>query len=282
MKPFSHIGILGTGLIGGSIGLALHRMSSPPHIYGFDLDPEVCDRAHKRRAVDEIVDAVDGFGVCELIFVAVPVDQMSDVLQRLNQLFPEILLVEVGSVKRPIAERLPKFRQAKHVILSHPMAGKESGGIENADAELFRGASWLICEHSQMDRNAVSRVETLIRELGEIPSRIPWEAHDVIIARTSHLPQLLATLLAAYIEEQRKDHPSLDKLTGPGLTTMTRLAGSSYELWHPIIKYNRKEILTALNEFMQLSASLGDLRDGDALSALFERAQRYYLRRPES
>lgn len=282
MKPFSHIGILGTGLIGGSIGMALHRMSSPPHIYGFDLNPEVCDRAHQRRAVDEIVNAVDGFGVCELIFVAVPIDQMSDVLQRLNQLFPEILLIEVGSVKRPIAEHLHEFRQAKHVILSHPMAGKESGGIENADAELFRGASWLICEHNQMDRDAVSRVETLIHELGAIPSRIPWEQHDVEIARTSHLPQLLATLLAAYIEKQKKVHPSLDKLTGPGLTAMTRLAGSSYELWQPIIKYNRKEILTALNEFMQLSASLGDLRDGDALSALFKQAQRYYVRRPES
>lgn len=254
MKPFRRVAIIGTGLIGGSIGLALRRK----RIFrtGFDR-PEVLKKALKMSAVDrrakDLEEAVEG---ADLVVLAVPVGKILALLPKLTSLIPPAAVItDVGSAKAEIGRLASKG--LKNFIGGHPLAGKAEGGIKNADAGLFVGKNWFLCPGG--NPAALARMKTFVRSLGARPVVVEPERHDRMLAATSHLPQLVSTLLAAAVADLLGEETKrLPVFAGPGFRDTTRLARSPFSVWGDVFASNRLEVGRALELFARKSTELSD------------------------
>ncbi len=245
MKPFRQVAIIGTGLIGGSIGLALRKKKITR--VGFDR-PEVLRKALKPGAIDRkagnLKEAVDG---SDLIILAMPAGEIFDLLPKLARMVqPETLITDVGSSKGKICKLAAK--NLKNFIGGHPLAGKDKSGIENADGGLFIGKSWFLCPNG--NPTARARMMSFVRLLGARPFLVEPGRHDRVLAATSHLPQLVSSLLAATIGELLGENGSQVKsYAGAGLKDTVRLAGSPFSVWKDVFATNQLEIERALSRF---------------------------------
>ncbi|MCI0331257.1 MAG: prephenate dehydrogenase/arogenate dehydrogenase family protein [candidate division Zixibacteria bacterium] len=255
MKPFRQVAIVGTGLVGGSIGLALRNKK----IARVGLDrPEVLRKALKFGAIDRkagnLKEAVDG---ADLIILATPVGEILDLLPQLAaRVPPAALITDVGSTKREICRLAEK--DLKNFIGGHPLAGKEKNGIESADGKLFAGKNWFLCANG--NPAALARLKNFVRLLGARPMVVRPEAHDRILAATSHLPQLVSTILAATVVGLlKKETKSIQAFAGTGLRDTTRLAGSRFSVWKDVFATNHLEIERAWNRFAERVTQISDV-----------------------
>jgi prephenate dehydrogenase len=283
--PFRRIAIVGVGLIGGSIGLAVRRFVRGCEVVGIDR-PAVLRLARARGAVDETSTSLArGVAGADLVVLALPVEAVRRTLWRLATLLPEeSLLTDVSSTKETIDSEVRRLGLGARFVGGHPMAGSEHSGIAHADGFLFTGASWLLCPSvratlSGADRRSrgvrvgppVQRVSVLVKRLGARPVVLTPRAHDLIVARLSHLPQLASVALTN--ASGRGGARSVLHLAGPALRQMSRLADSPPALWDGILKSNRRAVTAALDDLVQeLKKLKASLRTGPA--AHFRRAAR--------
>lgn len=245
MKPIRRVAIIGAGLIGGSVGLALRRRNVIR--IGFDR-PAVLSKALKMRAIDRkarnLKETVDG---ADLIILAMPVGEILDLLPKLARMIqPAALITDVGSTKVEICKSAQK--NLKNFIGGHPLAGKEKNGIENAEGNLFAGKNWFLCSNG--NPAALAQMKSFVRLLGARPVIVEPEKHDRILAATSHLPQLVSSLLAATVGELLRENGSQVKsYAGAGLKDTVRLAGSPISVWKDIFATNRLEVERAFRRF---------------------------------
>jgi prephenate dehydrogenase len=258
------ITIIGTGLIGGSLGLALKKSGFAGRVVGCDKT-EVLARAKKRKAIGAgIADPGEAIAGSAVVVLAAPVGQIMDLIERLGpSLGPQALLTDVGSTKVEIVARARTVfgPAALHRFLGgHPMAGREHTGIEYADADLFQGAPWLFTP--QPGQKAVRGVSgefmKLVERVGAKPVVLDAERHDRLCAWMSHLPQMLSTALAAAIEEEFGEVAELKAVSGRALSDMTRLAASPYAMWRDIALTNSTNIETSL---LRLEQKLAHIRE---------------------
>jgi len=234
--PFKQVTIIGTGLIGGSLGLALKKRRLAGRIIGCDRAP-VLERAQDCGAIDSgstnPADAVRG---SDLVVLATPVIPILDLVARLGPaLPPKTLVTDVGSTKAEIVKRAAKSfgrNAGQRFLAGHPMAGKEHAGVEFADADLFEGAAWFFTPlpgqnvHAGLCGEFVHCAEKMGAKIAVVD---PAE-HDRICAWISHLPQMISTALAAtLVDEFGPDAPVLD-IGGRALREMTRISGSPYSM----------------------------------------------------
>jgi prephenate dehydrogenase len=275
---FRQVTIIGTGLIGGSLGLALKKRYLAGRIVGCDRVP-VLERAQDCGAIDagasNPVDAVRG---SDLIVLATPVIPILDLIERLGPaLPPKTLVTDVGSTKAEIVQRAAKSfgRNAGHRFLAgHPMAGKEHAGVEFADANLFEGAAWLFTPLAGQNVHAGLCGEFIhcAEKMGAKIAVVDAVDHDRFCAWISHLPQMLSTALAAtLVDEFGPDAPVLD-IGGRALREMTRISGSPYSMWRDVAITNRKNLSDALEKLEQRLAHIRENLDSRELAAEFERA----------
>lgn len=254
MKPFRRVAILGTGLIGGSVGLVLRKKKIVR--VGFDRS-EVLKKAMRMCAIDHkaksLVEAVDG---ADLVILAMPVGEILGLLPKLGPLIPaETLITDVGSTKTEICNLA--LKGLRNFIGGHPLAGKAEGGIGNAEAGLFTGKNWFLCPNG--NSVALTQLKSFIRLLGARPVVVEPEKHDRLLAATSHLPQLVSTLLAATVADLLgSETKKLPVFAGAGLRDTTRLACSPYSVWGDVFSSNRGELGRALEVFAQRAAELSD------------------------
>ncbi len=271
MKPFRQAAIVGTGLIGGSIGLAFRKKKITR--IGFDR-PEILRKALKLGAIDRkaksLAEAVQG---ANLVVLAVPVGEILALLPKLAPMVPsETLITDVGSTKGEVCNLAKKG--LKNFIGGHPLAGKAEGGIENADRNLFVGKNWFLCSNG--NSAALARTKTFVRLLGARPVVVEPETHDRMLAATSHLPQLVSTLLAATVAELLGGKTNrLQVFAGPGFRDATRLARSPFSVWGNVFSSNRTEVGRALELFSQKAAELSDnFPNLESVERQFEMANR--------
>jgi prephenate dehydrogenase len=211
--------IVGTGLIGGSIALALKRAFPKIQVFGVDR-PEVLERARQFKIIDQA-----GAQPSDLVVLAAPV---GDILKLLDQFVTgHELVTDVGSTKVAICSNAERI--GLPFVGGYPMAGLEHSGPESASATLFQNAPYFLCPVKSMPAGAIERMQGIAKAIGAVPHVIQPEDHDRIVAQISHLPQIVSTLLAA------QTAPYKD-LSGPGLRSMTRLAASPFHLWRDILK----------------------------------------------
>jgi prephenate dehydrogenase len=276
--PFKQVTIVGTGLIGGSLGLALRKRHLAGRIIGCDRAP-VLQRAQDCGAIDEgATNPADAVRGSDLIVLATPVIPILDLIERLGpSLPPKTLVTDVGSTKAEVVARAAKSfgRNATSKFLGgHPMAGKEHAGVEFADANLFEGAAWLFTPLPGQNVHAGLCGEFIhcVEKIGAKVAVVDPADHDRFCAWISHLPQLISTALAAtLVDEFGPDAPMLD-IGGRALREMTRISGSPYSMWRDIAITNRANISDALQKLEQRLAHIRENLDSRELGAEFERA----------
>ncbi len=271
------VAVLGTGLIGGSIGLALTKAGLT--VRGFDANREAAERAHTLGAIASVADSVaDAVAGADVVIVAVPVGRVAAVVVTALDAGASAV-TDVGSVKAAVLEavRVERPALAARFVGGHPMAGSEQDGLDGADADLFAGATWVLTPTVDTDAAAHTAVRGVISRLGAEVVEVPPEQHDALVAVVSHVPQLAATTLMNVAAAGDDEHALLMRLAAGGFRDMTRIAAGHPGIWPDICVANRDAILDALDAYR---ASLDSVRtmvetgDGDALLATLERGRR--------
>jgi prephenate dehydrogenase len=273
------VGIAGVGLIGGSFALALRAAGFTGRIVGVS-SPRTIDEAIACGAIDAGVTLEEAASGCDLIYIAQPISTIKNTLKILGALASEnCFITDAGSTKVEIVELAARFIPRAQFLGGHPMAGKESRGVGSASASLFRGRPYILTptDAAQLDTPAASGFISWIKRLGAHTITVTPEQHDRAVAFTSHLPQLLSTGLAACLAENLDDVRHL-RLAGPGLSDMSRLALSSYDIWRDILDTNTENIGHALavyiDKLTELRDNLQTQRLGDVFATAAEIAQR--------
>ena len=258
---YATVGILGTGLIGGSLGLALREEGAAARVVGYDADAAMLQLALSRGAIDEAAESAEELAAaCELIFVAVPVRAVAGVLTRIApRLRPGATLSDVGSVKEPIAASAARILPSHaHFIAGHPLAGSEQSGVGFADPGLFRGAYYVLTPSEDCDAGAYSRLHALLTALGARVIAMHPRQHDRAVSVISHLPHVMAMALMNLALERAEEYPLL-RLAAGGFRDMTRIAASDSALWLDILLENREAVLDSLREGAAAMLRIGEL-----------------------
>ena len=283
------IAILGTGLLGTSVGLALRAAGFEGTITGWNRGTEGAQAALKMGAIDSIAaDGTEAARAAQVTVLAVPIYATLDWMEKLARVLGEDHMVtDVGSTKGQIAEaagRLFNTPERAAFLPGHPMAGKERGGAELAEAGLFRGAVWLFTDDSTWERspNGAALVKgwrEWVTTMGSKTLDLDPARHDELVAWVSHLPQFVATALSAVLEEEVGDAPELKDVGGRGLSEMTRLGASPYSMWRDIAYTNTEAIELALHTLEQRLAHIREnlrtpeLRDEFDIANKFRQGQ---------
>ena len=257
------LGILGVGLIGGSIGLAARRRADA-RVCGFDTDPLVRDAALERGAIDSHSDDVAGaVAGADVVFVAAPVGALVEsVREALAAAGPQCVVTDVGSTKR----LLKGVGADRRFVGGHPLAGAETSGVEHAREDLFDGATWYLTPTAETTGVLYERLHRLLASIGARPTAIDAETHDRLMACVSHLPHVLANLLVAQAGgvlsgQESEQLPAV----GPSFRDATRVAGANSAIWTDIYMSNRDALLDGIDEFTKSLAVVRDaLARGDA------------------
>jgi prephenate dehydrogenase len=279
------IAILGTGLLGTSVGLALRAAGFEGAITGWNRSKEQAQLALKAGAIDTVAaDPLEAARGAQVTVLAMPIYATLDFMEKLAGVVgPEHLVTDVGSTKRQIAEaagRLFNTPERAAFLPGHPMAGKERGGAELAEGSLFRGAVWLFTDDPDWRRSAqgtalVKGWREWVTALGAKTLDLDPARHDELVAWVSHLPQFVATALSAVLDEEVGDAPELKDVGGRGLREMTRLGASPYSMWRDIAYTNTAAVEAALHALEQRLAHLRENLRTPGLREEFEQANRF-------
>lgn len=279
------IAILGTGLLGTSVGLALRAAGFRGAIIGWNRSKDHAELAQRMGAIDSVAaDAMQAARGAQVVVLAVPIYATLDFMEKLAPVLgPEQLVTDVGSTKRMISEAGAKFYNAPEraaFLPGHPMAGKERGGAELGDANLFRGAVWLFTDDPNAKRSP--RGAALVKEWRELVAAIGSKTidldpgrHDELVAWVSHLPQFTATALSALLEGEVGAAPELKDVGGRALREMTRLGASPFSMWRDIAYTNTEAVERALLALEQRLAYLRENLRTPVLREEFEKANRF-------
>jgi prephenate dehydrogenase len=279
------ITILGTGLLGTSVGLALRAAGFKGAITGWNRSSEHAQTALKMGAIDSVAtDPVEAARLSQVMLLAVPINATLDFMEKLAPVLgPSQMVTDVGSTKRMITEtgtRLYNTPERAAFLPGHPMAGKERGGAALGDANLFRGAVWLFTDNSAAKRSSqatelVNEWRDWVTKMGAKTLDLDPVRHDELVAWVSHLPQFTATALSALLEEEVGNAPELKDVGGRALREMTRLGASPFSMWRDIAHTNTEAVERALLALEQRLAYLRENLRTHALRDEFEQANKF-------
>jgi prephenate dehydrogenase len=277
---FRQLTICGVGLIGGSLALTARKHRLVERIVGLGRTQANLDVALTRGLIDFATrDAVEASRGADLVMLATPVMTFPATLaEMVPQLPSDAVVTDVGSVKGWVVDRLePLLKSSMSFVGVHPVAGKEITGAGAADEDLFRDRRVIITPSALSKDEALHKIETLWRATGARVERMPPRVHDALLARASHLPQIISSALAcALAEEVVEDHWSVAYGAG-GLRDTTRIAASSPQMWRDICLTNREAMLSTLDLYKRWLGRFEDAvaaGDQQALEQLFTRGQR--------
>ena len=241
------IAVLGVGLIGGSIGLAAREHVEGAEIVGFGRDPERLRVAAERGAIDRAAGSIEeAVGGADLCFACAPVGVLPELVRAaLEASGPDTLVTDVGSTKQDLVSRTsdPRF------VGGHPIAGAETAGVEHARADLFQGAVWYLTPHEQSGGLLYERLHRFVVDVGARPVAVDAETHDRLVAVFSHLPHVLANVLASQAAARLSEHGEALRQVGPSFRDMTRVAGANTAMWSDIYRSNRAAIAEEIRRF---------------------------------
>lgn len=261
MEPLGKLAIAGLGLMGGSLGMACTTRGLATQVIGFDADPGTLAQARELGAITSaagsLVEAVSG---ADLVVIATPVGSIPEVFAAASPaLKPGCIVTDVGSTKTGVVERINGIAPAGvHFIGGHPMAGSEKEGIQAATADLYLGCLWVLTPTASTSPDAYGRLVRFLSGLQVRVLALDPVRHDEALALTSHLPQLVSSTLMGFAAEVAREGDGLPLLTAGGFRDMTRIAGSSPDLWIDIVRENRPALLGLVRRFQDSFGAAAD------------------------
>jgi prephenate dehydrogenase len=265
------LAVLGVGLIGGSIGLAAREHVESVEVVGCGRNPDNLRVALERGAINtaagSVEEALEGADLC---FACAPVGALPDqVRSALAAAGPGCAVTDVGSTKQDLLGQVedPRF------IGGHPVAGAETAGVAHARADLFQGAVWYLTPHSRSEGLLYERLHRFVVDVGARPVAVAPETHDRLVAVFSHLPHVLANILASQAAGRLLDHGEALRQVGPSFRDMTRVAGANTQMWSDIYRANRGAIVEEIRDFRRELERVEELLGAGETAAWNDRAR---------
>lgn len=245
------IGVIGLGLIGGSLAIGLRESGFATYLIGTDQNPDHAAKALALGLVDEVLPLEQTVALADIILVTTPVDTLIKLIPKILGLIrPDQLVLDAGSTKQPIIEAVENHPNRARFVATHPMAGTEYSGPTAAIAGLFNGKRCVFCNTESSDMDAVAQTKALYASLGMKISYLEAADHDLHVAYISHISHIASFALALTVLEKERQEDRIFELAGGGFSSTARLAKSNADTWVPIFTQNRDNVLDVLDEFI--------------------------------
>ena len=242
-----NIGIIGLGLMGGSFAKAVKKYSIATKVYGYARSEKSRKEIEELNLVDELVDIKTLKDTCELIVLAIPVDNIIDILPEFLDIKNKTTIMDLGSTKEFIIKSVPSEIR-KNVIAAHPMCGSEKFGPRAAVDDLYEGKTVVLCNLEENENHHVNKAFKVFQEIGMRIVAMDADEHDIHACYMSHLPHAISFSLANTVMGH-EDPKSIIALAAGGFKSMSRVAKSSPDMWTDIFKQNRKNLLKSIDLF---------------------------------
>jgi len=241
------IGLIGLGLMGGSLSIALQETSNDFHIIGLDHNVLHCKEALELGLVNEIVHDLESIALCDIIVLSIPVDGIIAISKELKIRNPECTIIDLGSTKEKISRSIPEAIRT-HFVTAHPMTGTEKFGPTAACSGLYKDKVVVLCDMELSGKHQQEVAKSLFESIGMKLVYMDAKEHDRHAAYISHMPHALSYALATSVINQ-EDKRSIIALAGGGFKDMSRIAKSSPNMWEDIFRQNKSNVLEAIHTF---------------------------------
>ncbi|MNG92168.1 prephenate dehydrogenase [compost metagenome] len=272
-----NIAIVGVGLIGGSVAIRLKETKFCSKIIGVDKSEKNLDKAKQIGFIDEVMTLEEAIKTCKVLVLTIPVDAILQVVPQILDQVTDQVVIDMGSTKTNILNKIKDHPNRGRYIAAHPMAGTEYSGPEAAVAGLFKGKMMVYVEAFRTDEDAFEVTDAITDQLEMRTCFMNADEHDVHTAYVSHISHLTSFALALTVLEKEKSQGRIFELAGSGFESTVRLAKSSPDMWTPIFKQNRENVLEVLEEHIKQLQSLHDSiasEDYDKLHKLIKRSNK--------
>lgn len=241
--------VVGVGLIGGSLAISLKEKGVANWVIGVDFNEENLKRAQELNIIDEGSSLEDAMSRSQLIILAIPVDALLQTLTSiLDRVGPQHVIMDVGSTKQKLLQLVAGHPKRGRFVAAHPMAGTEYSGPEAAVRNLFAQKTMVLCDVKNSDEDALELVEAMVDKLNMRTVYMNAEEHDLHTAYVSHISHITSFALALTVLKKEKEQGRIFELASGGFESTVRLAKSSPDMWVPIFKHNRNNVLDVLEE----------------------------------
>lgn len=279
-SDFKKIIIIGVGLIGGSLGLALKEKKANFKIVGIDKQ-EIIEKAIARGAIDEgTVNLKEGIEEADIVIIATPVKTILNLLTQINPFLKKgCIVTDTGSTKQQIVRKANKVLSKDIFFIGgHPMAGSEEYGIDSANSHLFQDKTYILTPTKKSNLIAIEKISSLIKMIGGKRLILNSLEHDRIVGTVSHLPQIMAVSLVNMVSElvRKENNNNYFKAVGEGFKDITRIASSPYKIWEDICDTNQENILEMIQEFRNYLGVIEDKlkNEPNSLKEEFQKASK--------
>ncbi|HEY0041698.1 MAG TPA: prephenate dehydrogenase [Flavisolibacter sp.] len=242
------VAIVGIGLIGGSLAIALKEKGIATKLIGVDANPDHAEKALKLGLVDEVAALDDAIPRAQLIILATPVNSLLKLATAILDKVTNQVVMDVGSTKTGVLESIRNHPRRGCFMATHPMWGTEYSGPEAAVKGAFVGKAVVVCNKEESNEEAIEVVETIYKSLGMHLVYMNAQDHDVHVAYVSHISHITSFALANTVLEKEREEEAIFELASGGFESTVRLAKSNPAMWVPIFKENRENVLDVLNE----------------------------------
>lgn len=274
------VGVVGLGIIGGSLVKAIHKRGLADWVVAYNRNPRSTQTALREGAIQQAAEEIDSsFAGCEVIFICVPVDKISGIVQKLDEIVDkDCILTDVGSTKSDVVQAIDEIPLGCPFIGGHPMAGSEATGYQAARANLFENAYYILTPRQGTEKRYVEKLSGFIQDFGALPIVLEPDRHDYATAAISHVPHVLASALVNVIRRLDGEDRIMHTLAAGGFKDITRIASSSPEIWESICLTNRNNIVDILGKLVR---GINDFKavlceeEKDKLKLFFSEAKEY-------
>ncbi|QEC51402.1 prephenate dehydrogenase [Anseongella ginsenosidimutans] len=266
--------IIGIGLIGGSLALSLREKGIAGTIIGVDNDSANIKKALDLRLIDRAASLEEAVQASGLIVLAIPVDAILKVLPRVLDLVSTQVVMDLGSTKSKILQAVANHPKRGRLVAAHPMAGTEYSGPEAAIKDLFKGKTMVFCDARKSDEDAFEMAEALVESLEMRRVFMNASEHDLHTAYVSHISHITSFALALTVLEKEKEEGHIFELASGGFESTVRLAKSSPDMWVPVFRQNRENVLDVLEEHIHQLKNMQKLLENEDYEAFYKLIQR--------
>lgn len=269
------ITIIGIGLIGGSLAISLKENGFADRVIGVDISRDNLDKAIRRRIIDEDQTLEEGIAAADIIVLSTPVDVMLKLLPSVLDKVNQQVVMDVGSTKAQLLSAVKNHPNRGRFVATHPMAGTEFSGPEAAIPGLFDGKCTVLIDENDSDEDAIAKVKALYESIPMRIVELESEEHDIHTAYVSHISHISSFALALTVLAKEENESRIFELASGGFSSTVRLAKSSPDMWIPIFRQNRDNVLDVLDEHINQLARFRSLlikKDFDTFYRLIQDA----------